>query len=100
MSCIERDGDIAVVYLQENLVALTAGSVREELKELVQNGVKTLTIDMGQVEMVDSVGLGLLIAAHNSLPNNGGGLNLRNLNSDLLDLFRTMRLDKHFHIAD
>ena len=49
-----------------------------------------LTIDLSRVELIDSVGIGLLIAAHNSLAKGGGRLALENVNPDLTGLLRTM----------
>ena len=57
-----------------------------------------LVIDLSRVELIDSVGIGLLIAAHNSLSKTGERLVLENINPDLAGLLRTMRLDKHFVI--
>ena len=57
-----------------------------------------LAIDLARVELIDSVGIGLLIAVHNTLGKKGGRLVLRNVNADLAALLRTMRLDKHFSI--
>ena len=60
--------------------------------------IKDLTIDLGGVEMIDSVGLGVLIATHNSLRQAGGQLAVANPSPDVQSLLRTMRLDKHFKV--
>ena len=55
-------------------------------------------MDLDGVELIDSIGMGLLIAAHNSLMKNGGKLKVVNPSEDILRLLRTMRLDKHFEV--
>jgi len=57
-----------------------------------------LIVDLAGVRMVDSVGIGLFISAHNSLRKIGGVLVLINTSKDLLDLFTNMRLNQHFTI--
>ncbi len=95
---VERDGQKAVVTLTRDLVASRAGEIKGELKKLVEDGVQELTVDMASVEMVDSAGIGVLVTTQNSLKKKDGGLKAVHLNTDLMDLFKTMRLDYHFQI--
>ncbi|MFO8031226.1 MAG: STAS domain-containing protein [Desulfohalobiaceae bacterium] len=83
---------------QEDIVATKAKELRQELQDKLQESGQGLTVDLGQVQMIDSTGLGVLIAAHNSLQQQGQSLRLINVSQDLLELMQTMRLDKHFQI--
>ena len=83
----------------KDIVASMAEDFRNELLKLVDQGIKSLTIDFANVRMVDSVGLGVLIAAHNSLKEVGGSLNIKNVSEDIYNLLRTMRLDQHFEVS-
>jgi anti-anti-sigma factor len=98
MSEILRDNDRVTILPQTDVVASMAGEFKGELNVLLDQGVQDLTIDLTGVEMIDSVGLGVLIAAHNSLRQKGGQLSIRNASPDIHSLFKTMRLDKHFTI--
>ncbi len=82
----------------ENLVASIVPEVRQEIKRLINEGVTTLVVDVAQVGLVDSTGIGCLVAAHNSLIQIGGCLEVVNASSDVLELFTSMRLDRHFSI--
>ena len=55
-------------------------------------------IDMTDVAMIDSIGLGVLIAAHNFLNKKGGKLSVNHVSDHIFSLFKTMRLDKHFDV--
>ena len=55
-------------------------------------------IDMSGLNMVDSVGIGVIIATFNSLKKTGGEFKLSNVSKDIFSLFSTMRLDQHFSI--
>lgn len=99
MSIIKRDGDAAVVEPGRDIVATMADDLKKDLKELLNEGVNEITIDMQGVDLVDSIGIGLLIATHNSLTDLDGALRLTNVNGDIANLFGRMRLDKHFRIV-
>jgi anti-anti-sigma factor len=57
-----------------------------------------MAVDLEEVKMIDSSGLGVLIAAHNSLQKLGARLELLNVSDDIRKLLQNMRLDKHFTI--
>ena len=82
----------------QDIVALMVEDFRKKMLESVENGIKDLTINLAKVKSVDSVGLGVLITAHNSLQKAGGKLKITNASEDLYGFFQTMRLDQHFEI--
>ena len=98
MQDIRIEDGKAVLTPEGDIVASVAEALRARLKEVLQEGVTGLVIDLSRVELIDSVGIGLLIAVHNSLGKKGGRLVLRHVNADLAALLRTMRLDKHFQV--
>ncbi|MBW2609239.1 MAG: STAS domain-containing protein [Deltaproteobacteria bacterium] len=82
----------------KDIIASMAEDFKAKLLKLVEQGIKNLTIDFKGVNMVDSVGLGVLIATHNSLDSVGGELTIKNVSHDIYNLFMTMRLDQHFEV--
>lgn len=83
----------------KDIVASMAGDLREKLLKLVDQGINDLVVDLNGVEMVDSVGLGLFIAAHNSMENIGGKFKIVNASKDIFDLMHMMKLGEHFGIS-
>lgn len=98
MAGVSRDGERATVQPQGAVAAAGAEELKAQLARLVGDGVVHLTLDFGQVLMVDSMGIGVVIAAFNSVRNCGGSLKVVNLPTDVGSLFHTMRLDRHFEI--
>ena len=96
MSEITRDGDKVIVKPGKDIVASMAEELKKELKQALDDGAAELTIDLSGTEMMDSMGIGVLIAAHNSLKKIGGRLELTNASDDIVKLLQNMRLDKHF----
>jgi anti-anti-sigma factor len=89
----------AVLHPQGDLVAARLPELRARLKEVANSGVLHLTLDLAGVQMVDSAGIGLLIAAHNSMKKVGGDIALIHAASHIVDLFRTMRIQQHFSVS-
>lgn len=83
----------------KDITASIADALRQKLLNHIENGIVELTIDLKGTEMVDSVGLGVLIATHNSLENVGGSLTVKNVSPNVYNLFNTMRLDQHFKVT-
>ncbi len=85
--------------LEPRLSAQDAPALRETFRGRIQEGARRIVLDMGRVESIDSVGIGLLVATHNSLAKQGGELLLINVGKDIYHLLTLMRLDKHFSIS-
>jgi serine/threonine-protein kinase RsbW len=99
MDDIRIEDDRTVYCPTGDIVASMAEDMRARLRDVMREHPGPLTIDLSRVELIDSVGIGLLIAAHNTLAKSGQRLALEHVNPDLAGLLRTMRLDKHFVIA-
>lgn len=95
---IRVEDDRTIFCPEGDIVASIADSLRTQLRQIMHDHPGPLAIDLSKVELIDSVGIGLLIAAHNSLAKGGGRLVLEHVSPDLAGLLRTMRLDKHFMI--
>jgi len=88
------------VSLEGDLTAAQVSALRLQIKGVIAGGVLALVVDLTRCVMVDSSGIGLLVATYNSLKKLGGTLTIVGASKDLRELFRTMRLQQHFRIAD
>ncbi len=91
-----KDGETAVIHPRGDIVASGLERIRSVIQETVADHSGPVAIDLADAVLVDSMGIGLLIATQNTLEQSGRKLILRNAGRDLRNLFRTMRLDKHF----
>jgi anti-anti-sigma factor len=98
MAEIIRDGKKAVVKPGKDIVSAITSELRQEFKSLVEDDTLEISVDLSGVEVIDSVGLGLLISVHNSLAKTKGKLEVFNTSKNLQELFKNMRLDKHFTV--
>jgi anti-anti-sigma factor len=96
---VTAEGGRAVIEPAGDIVAASVDELRSILKEAMDNGARQLVIDFGKVRMLDSRGIGLLIAAHNSLRRQGGTLELVGVSKDILELLQMMRMHQHFRVS-
>jgi anti-anti-sigma factor len=100
MIVVSREGDKAVLHPSgADIVSSLVPELRAQMRGIVEEGVRDLVVDLANVQMVDSSGIGLLIAAHNSLHKLGGRLAVVHASKDILDLFHTMRIHQHFSVT-
>ena len=95
----ERDVCVTVTP-QGDVVADHVEELKNELAELVHYEYKTITVDLKNVEMIDSMGIGMLVSVKNSLKRYGGELTVINTLNEIAEMFRLMQLDKHFVIEE
>lgn len=88
-----------IVRPGRDIVSSMVKEFREELRAIVNRRDVLLTLDLEGVKLIDSMGLGVLIATHNSLAKRNARLELIHISSDILKLLKNMRLDRHFIIS-
>jgi anti-anti-sigma factor len=91
-------GKTAVLTPSADLTAASVPDLRIELKGLVADGARDVVLDLSEVSLVDSTGIGLMVAIHNSLLRLDGKLRVVHVSENLVELFRAFRLDKHFSV--
>lgn len=85
--------------LETDVVATHIPALRLRLRAFISGGIRQLSLDFSNVHMVDSAGIGLIIATHNSLQKLGGVLELTGVAPEIGDLFQGMRMHQHFRIS-
>jgi len=96
---VERLENRVTIRLEGDLVAAAVPSLRTQLRDLVAAGATELVLDLAATRMVDSTGIGLLMAAHNSLARAGGTLTVVHASPEIRELFQSMRLNQHITVA-
>jgi anti-anti-sigma factor len=94
----QKEGGV-LVQPAGDIVASTVPELRIALRGALGEGARELTIDLSRTQMIDSTGIGLLISAHNSMRKTGGRLAVIHASSEILDLFRAMRIHQHFGVS-
>jgi anti-sigma B factor antagonist len=87
-------GDCAVLQVTGDVDVYTAPMLRERMRELSAKGVVHLIADLGQVDFLDSTGLGALVGGLRRLREAGGSLSLVISTPRILRIFQITGLTK------
>jgi anti-sigma B factor antagonist len=87
-------GDCAVIRVAGEVDVYTAPMLREQIRELAAKGAVHLIADLGQVDFLDSTGLGALVGGLKRLREAGGSLTLVITAPRILRIFQITGLTK------
>ena len=83
-------------------ITLGEGSIvlRDIVKDLLGKGNKKILLNLGDVNYIDSSGIGELVSAYTTVKNQGGELKLLNLTKKVHDLLQITKLYTVFDVRD
>lgn len=87
-----------LVKIEGEVDVYTSIDLKKELSKYIEDGEKSIIIDLDQVNYMDSSGLGVLVAVLKELKKVGGDLKLINLPLSVKKIFDLTRLTKFFSI--
>ena len=91
-------GDVLVAkVLDSRIVADVAPLFKHQLIEYVNNGHRSIVLDLGAVSFIDSSGLGALVSSLKALGKEGD-LVLCGTGGTVVSMFRLTRMDKVFRM--
>lgn len=96
----EREG----ITIQDLKGRLTVGDevsrFRDQLQKLINSGHRNIVLQMGNVDYIDSTGLGALVMAYTSMQRAGGKIKLLNLSRRGIELLVMTKLTTIFEVFD
>ena len=83
-------------------ITLGEGSIvlRDTVKDLLAKGQKKILLNLGDVNYIDSSGIGELVSAYTTAKNQGGELKLLKLTKKVHDLLQITKLYTVFDVKD
>lgn len=93
-------GGVMVLKLSGRLDSVSAPDLKDKVKACARNGLLHLVIDMGDIDFVDSSGLGSLVACLRSLNKMAGDMRIAALQDRVRAVFELIRLHHIFEIFD
>jgi anti-sigma B factor antagonist len=94
-------GDVTVVDVAGR-ITLGEGSsaLRDALRDLINKNQKKILLNLGEVNYIDSSGIGELVSGFTTVTNSGGSLKLLNLNKRVKDLLQITKLYTVFDVHE
>ncbi len=94
-------GDVSVVDVAGR-ITLGEGSsaLRDALRDMINKNQKKILLNLGEVNYIDSSGIGELVSGFTTVTNSGGQLKLLNLNKRVKDLLQITKLYTVFDVHE
>ena len=102
MKITTRQVDGVTILDLSGRITLGEGSVllRDAVRDLLAKGSKNILLNLGDVNYIDSSGIGELVSAYTTARNQGGELKLLNLTRKVHDLLQITKLYTVFDVKD
>lgn len=92
-------GTTAVVYASDYLNKLTGERIELECKKQLECGARALVIDFSDTELVNSIGISILLGIINIAEKDGALVVFSDVNSTTVQLFEMLGLTRHVVLA-
>lgn len=86
------DGIVAIECNGRIVLGEESSTLRDQVKQTLQDGAKRIVLNLGEVNYIDSSGLGTLVALHTTALNAGATIKLANLTKRVGDLLQVTKL--------
>ena len=94
------DGTTTVLRVRGELDALSAPDLRPALDGLLEDRRLAVTIDLSELRVIDSSGVGTLVSLYKRVRANGGVVRFAGVTSQPLVIFKLLRLDIVFGLVE
>jgi stage II sporulation protein AA (anti-sigma F factor antagonist) len=92
-------GTTAVVYASDYLNKLTGERIERECKKQLESGARALVIDFSDTELVNSIGISILLGIIDIAEKNGALVVFSDVNDETMQLFEMLGLTRHVVLA-
>jgi anti-sigma B factor antagonist len=94
-----HDSDTTVLRVRGELDALSCPELRPVLDVLGQAGKRTVTVDLSELRLIDSSGVGAMVSLYKRVRANGGEVRFVGVTAQPLMIFKLLRLDRAFELS-
>ena len=92
-------GTTAVIYASDYLNKLTGEKIERECKMQLDSGARALVIDFGDTELVNSIGISILLGIIDIAEKSGALVVFSDVNQETVQLFEMLGLTRHVLLA-
>jgi anti-anti-sigma factor len=87
--------DTAVVYASDYLNKLSGERIERECRRQLDEGCRTLVVNFAETEIVNSIGVSILLGVIDAASNAGASVVFSDVNDDTIELFEMLGLTNH-----
>jgi anti-sigma B factor antagonist len=96
---LAQKADATVLRVRGALDALSCSELRPVLDALAAQGQCAIVVDLSELRLIDSSGVGVLVSLYKRVRANGGHVKFSGVTAQPLVIFKLLRLDRAFEIA-
>jgi len=104
VTTLEDDKTVIISFNDRSLNFYVTDTLKESLKDTIhakmEEGYEHFLLNLDNVKIIDSCGVGLIIVANNVTSARSCGLYLSNIKPFIVKIFEIMRISKHLAIFD
>lgn len=93
-------GDAAIIYASDYLNKLSGERIERECKRQLESGRRALIINFRDTELVNSIGVSILVGVIDAAEQNTARLIFSDVNNHTAELFEMLGLTRHVTIAN
>ena len=98
---VHKVGSVVVIELEGNIIGSPESvEINKNLTQYLEEGSLKFVIDLSKVEIMNSSGLGILIAGLTAIKKSNGSLKVAGANNHIQQLFKVTKLDSVFELSD
>lgn len=95
---VVRTNRAITVTVRGSLDINTAAQLAEEIDKIVAEKVKTVAVDLSQLDLIDSSGVAALVKLYKGVRSAGGNVTITGARDQPLAIFKLLRMDKVFNL--
>ena len=90
--------NVITITPEQNIVGSVTHELKRDFSRHISNDELFIRVDLKNVTMIDSLGIGVLVATRNSLKEAQGDFSIVNLSNELTQLFANMKIIEFLNI--
>ncbi len=91
---LSTEGEAAVVRISGELDALTVVDLRPTMDRIVQEAHKEVRVDLSNLRLIDSCGVGAVVSLFRRVRAYGGTVRVEGVRDQPLAIFKLLKLDR------
>ena len=96
---VQTEGEKSVVYATDYLNKLSGEKIERACKRQLDAGCKTLVVNFADTEIVNSIGVSILLGVIDAAQNKGVSVVFSDANENTVELFQMLGLTNHVTIT-
>ncbi len=92
---VRSEGETATVFATDYLNKLSGEMIERECKRQLDAGCKTLVVNFAETEIVNSIGVSILLGVIDAASNSEASVVFSEVNAETIELFEMLGLTNH-----